>query len=74
VRNGCQGIVRLAQQAVLLARAGGAVLDRQDAKEFGWPVTHAAIEAILDGAERQARAVIATWRDGVYAADGDQSI
>ena len=28
--------------------------------------THAAIEAVLDGAERQARAVIATWKDGVY--------
>src|SRR6266581_6972089 len=27
------------------------------AEEFSWPVTHAAIEAILDGAERQARAV-----------------
>jgi N-methylhydantoinase B len=39
------------------------------AKEFGWPVTHAAIEAILDGAERQARAVIATLRDGVYSAE-----
>jgi N-methylhydantoinase B len=36
------------------------------AREFGWPTTHAAIEAILDGAERQSRAVIATWRDGVY--------
>jgi N-methylhydantoinase B len=34
--------------------------------EFGSPTTHAAIEAILDGAERQVRAVIATWRDGVY--------
>ena len=28
--------------------------------------TLAAIEAVLDGAERQARAVIATWKDGVY--------
>jgi N-methylhydantoinase B len=36
------------------------------AQEFGWPTTHAAIEAILDGAERQTRAVIATWKDGVY--------
>ncbi len=36
------------------------------AAEFGWPVTDAAIEAVLDGAERQTRAVIATWRDGVY--------
>ena len=29
------------------------------AGEFGWPVTDAAIEAVLDGAERQTRAVIA---------------
>jgi len=36
------------------------------AGEFGWAVTDAAIEAILDGAERQSRAVIATWKDGVY--------
>jgi len=36
------------------------------AGEFGWEVTHAAIEAVLDGAERQTRAVIAGWRDGVY--------
>ncbi|MBV8336516.1 MAG: hydantoinase B/oxoprolinase family protein, partial [Alphaproteobacteria bacterium] len=36
------------------------------AAEFGWPVTEAAIEAVLDGAERQTRAVIAGWKDGVY--------
>ncbi len=36
------------------------------AAEFGWEVTHAAIEAVLDGAERQTRAVIAEWQDGVY--------
>src|SRR4029079_1971820 len=36
------------------------------AGEFGWDITLAAIEAVLDGAERQARAVIATWKDGVY--------
>ena len=36
------------------------------ASEFGWDITLAAIEAVLDGAERQARAVIATWKDGVY--------
>jgi N-methylhydantoinase B len=36
------------------------------AQEFGWEVTDAAIEAVLDGAERQTRAVIAEWRDGVY--------
>ncbi len=35
------------------------------AAEFGWPVADAAIEAVLDGAERQTRAVIAQWRDGV---------
>ncbi len=34
--------------------------------EFGPAVTHAAIEAVLDGAERQVRAVIASWPDGVY--------
>jgi N-methylhydantoinase B len=36
------------------------------ADEFGWPVTNAAIEAMLDGAERQTRAEIARWQDGVY--------
>src|SRR5580693_5321860 len=36
------------------------------AAEFGWPTATAAIEAVLDGAERQTRAVIAQWRDGVY--------
>ena len=36
------------------------------AGEFGWDVTLPAIEAVLDGAERQARAVIAEWADGVY--------
>ena len=36
------------------------------AQEFGWEVTHQAIEAVLDGAERQTRAVIAQWPDGVY--------
>jgi N-methylhydantoinase B len=36
------------------------------AAEFGWETTDAAIEAVLDGAERQTRAVIAEWKDGVY--------
>jgi N-methylhydantoinase B len=36
------------------------------ANEFGWETTHQAIEAVLDGAERQTRAVIAEWKDGVY--------
>jgi N-methylhydantoinase B len=34
--------------------------------EFGSATTHAAIEAVLDGAERQVRAVIERWQDGVY--------
>ena len=34
--------------------------------EFGSEQSHVAIEAILDSAERQARAVIASWKDGVY--------
>jgi N-methylhydantoinase B len=34
--------------------------------EFGSATTTAAIEAVLDGAERQVRAVLAGWPDGVY--------
>jgi N-methylhydantoinase B len=34
--------------------------------EFGSATTHTAIEAVLDGAERQVRAVISQWPDGVY--------
>ncbi len=36
------------------------------AGEFGWTTLDAAIEAVLDGAERQTRAIIAQWQDGVY--------
>src|SRR6185436_14565162 len=36
------------------------------AAEFGWETTRRAIEAVLDGAERQTRAVIAEWPDGIY--------
>jgi N-methylhydantoinase B len=36
------------------------------ADEFGWETTLAGIEAVLDGAERQTRAVIGEWQDGVY--------
>ena len=36
------------------------------AEELGWPIVDAAIEAVLDGAERQTRAEIARWQDGVY--------
>jgi N-methylhydantoinase B len=34
--------------------------------ELGSARAHAAIEAVLDGAERQVSAVIETWKDGVY--------
>jgi N-methylhydantoinase B len=34
--------------------------------EFGTPTVEAAIEAILDAAEQQARAVVSTWKDGVF--------
>jgi N-methylhydantoinase B len=34
--------------------------------EYGPKTVADAVEAILDGAERQARACIATWKDGVY--------
>src|SRR5437773_4727397 len=34
--------------------------------EFGAPVVEAAIEAILDAAEQQARAVDSTWKGGVF--------
>jgi N-methylhydantoinase B len=34
--------------------------------EFGAPTVEAAIEAILDAAEQQARAVVSTWEDGVF--------
>jgi len=40
------------------------------AGEFGWETTYAAIEAVLDSAERQTRAVIAGWKDGVYKGEG----
>lgn len=43
------------------ARRLSALLD-----EYGVERTLAGVEAILDSAERQARACIATWRDGVY--------
>src|ERR1700734_3544146 len=34
--------------------------------EFGGEVVEAAIETILDAAEQQARAVVSTWKDGVF--------
>lgn len=35
-------------------------------EEYGLPTVLAAVGEILDGAERQARACIATWKDGVF--------
>jgi N-methylhydantoinase B len=34
--------------------------------EFGAAVVEAAVETILDAAEHQARAVVSTWKDGVF--------
>src|SRR3982075_473358 len=34
--------------------------------EFGAPVGEAAVETILDAAEAQTRAVVSTWKDGVF--------
>ena len=42
--------------------------------EFGSEQSHAAIEAILDSAERQARAVIASWKDGVYKGEAESQL
>jgi N-methylhydantoinase B len=34
--------------------------------EFGADVVEAAVETILDAAEAQTRAVVSTWKDGVF--------
>lgn len=34
--------------------------------EFGAPMVEAAIESILDAAEQQTRAVVSSWKDGVF--------
>jgi N-methylhydantoinase B len=39
---------------------------RELLSEFGSETTHAGVEAVLDGAERQVRAIISTWPDGIY--------
>jgi N-methylhydantoinase B len=38
-------------------------------RELGSATTHAAIEAVLDGAERQVRAIISSWPDGSYSGE-----
>lgn len=50
------------------ARIGARRLDTLIA-EFGSETTHAGIEAVLDGAERQVREIIAGWKDGVYTGE-----
>ncbi|MDP6706577.1 MAG: hydantoinase B/oxoprolinase family protein [Alphaproteobacteria bacterium] len=39
--------------------------------EFGADIVEAAVETILDAAERQVRAVLATWKDGVYEGEAE---
>lgn len=54
----------------LAAMIGAAHLgERRMAKlftELGAPVVEAAVEAVLDAAESQARAVVSTWKDGTF--------
>ncbi len=54
----------------LAAMIGAAHLgERRMAKlftEMSAPVVEAAVEAVLDAAEQQARAVVSTWKDGVF--------
>jgi len=38
-------------------------------RELGSATTHAAIEAVLDGAERQVRAIISGWPDGIWSGE-----
>ncbi len=47
------------------ARLGERRLSRVIA-EYGAPTLGAAVAAMLDGAERHARSIVATWRDGCY--------
>ena len=57
----------------LAAQIGAARLGEQRLTaviaEFGAPTLDDAVEAMLDAAERHARAIVATWADGVY--DGE---
>jgi N-methylhydantoinase B len=54
----------------LAAMVGAAHLGERRLKrlfgEFGGDVVEAAMETILDAAEQQARAVVSTWKDGVF--------
>jgi N-methylhydantoinase B len=57
----------------LAAQIGAARLGHQRLTsviaEFGAPVLESAVEAMLDAAERHARSIVSTWKDGVY--DGE---
>lgn len=54
----------------LAAMVGAAHLGERRVKrlfnEFTAPVVEAAVETILDAAEQQTRAVVSTWKDGVF--------
>jgi N-methylhydantoinase B len=54
----------------LAAMVGAAHLGERRMKrlfaEFGAPMVETAVEAILDSAEQQTRAVVSTWKDGVF--------
>jgi N-methylhydantoinase B len=54
----------------LAAMVGAAHLGRRRLSrlfaEFGAPLVEAAVETILDAAEQQTRAVVSTWKDGVF--------
>lgn len=54
----------------LAAMVGAARLGERRMKrlfdEFGGPIVERAVDAILDAAEQQTRAVVATWKDGVF--------
>src|SRR3954454_5448124 len=57
----------------LAAQIGAAKLGHQRLTgviaEFGHPVLEEAVEAMLDAAERHARSIVSTWKDGVF--DGE---
>ena len=57
----------------LAAQIGAAKLGHRRlsavAAEFGAELLEAAMEAMLDAAERHARAIVSTWKDGIY--DGE---
>ncbi|MFE1599470.1 hydantoinase B/oxoprolinase family protein [Methylobacterium sp. ID0610] len=54
----------------LAAMVGAATLGERRMKklfaEFGGPVVVRAVEGLFDAAEQRARAIVSTWKDGVY--------